>query len=330
MRTVLTHLFSHGTLTREEACRVLTHVASYPPAQVAALLTVFQMRPMTVDELLGFRDAMMHLCLTVDLSEFDPMDVCGTGGDGKATFNISTAAAFVVAGAGVRVAKHGNVGVSSVCGSSNVLEFLGIRFTQDRDTLRRALDQAGICYLHAPLFHPAMKSIAGIRRELGLKTFFNMLGPLVNPAKPKKQLIGVYSLELARLYAYVHQRTDRSFVIVHSLDGYDEVSLTGTCKYITREGEFLATPADFGMAPVTSSDISGGIDVAHSAEILLKLLSGTESSARQQVVVANAALALHAARPTESLTDCVAAASESLQSGRALRALNVLREMGAE
>lgn len=329
MREMLTQLFSHATLSHDDARRLLIAVASgnYPSAQVAALLTVYHMRPLTVDELTGFRDAMIELCVSVDLSEFNPMDLCGTGGDGKETFNISTLAAFVAAGAGVRVSKHGNYGVSSVCGSSNVLERLGVRFTNDCDRLRRALDRAGICYLHAPLFHPAMKSVAPIRRELGTKTFFNILGPLVNPASPSVQMIGVYSLELARLYTYVHQQSDKSFVIVHSLDGYDEISLTGPFRTITRAGEHTAYPADLSLPAVSPSDLAGGRNVDESAEIFVRLLSGRGSPAQTAVVLANAAVAIYAARPAQSMTDCVATARESLASGRAFKAFTTLRDL---
>lgn len=329
MREMLTRLFSHATLSRDDARRLLIAVASgnYPAAQVAALLAVYHMRPLTVDELTGFRDAMIELCVAVDLSEFNPVDLCGTGGDGKDTFNISTLAAFVTAGAGVRVAKHGNYGVSSVCGSSNVLECLGVRFTNDRDRLRRVLDKAGICYLHAPLFHPAMKSVAPIRRELGIKTFFNILGPLVNPASPPVQMIGVYSLELARLYAYVHQQSDRSFVIVHSLDGYDEISLTGPFRCITRTGEQTVRPADLSLPAVSPSDLAGGRSVDESAELFVKLLSGRGSPAPTAVVLANAAVAIHAARPAQSMTEGLAEARESLESGRAFKAFTTLRDL---
>ncbi len=329
MKATLTRLFSHAVLTREEAFQWFLNVSRYPPAQIAAFLAVYQMRPVTVPELTGFRDAMRELCIRVDLSEFNSIDVCGTGGDGKNTFNISTAAAFVVAGADVRVAKHGNVAVSSICGSSNVLEALGVRFANDRDALLRALERAGICYLHAPLFHPAMKHVAPVRRELGVRTFFNILGPLANPCSPAAQLIGVHSLELARLYAYMHQSEAQSFVIVHSLDGYDEVSLTASFKYITRTGERFARPSDLGLPAVMPSDLAGGQDAAESAELLVKILSGNGSPAQRSVVVANAALAIHAAKPAVSLRDCVSEADESLSSGRAYRALNVLREMGA-
>ena len=235
MKEILDHLINYRSLDRERSKEVLTNLArgTYNQSQVAAFLTVYMMRTITVEELAGFREAMLELCLFTDLSEFEAMDLCGTGGDGKDTFNISTLSSFVVAGAGQNVVKHGNNGVSSVCGSSNVLQQLGYEFTNDRDKLRRNLEDAGICFLHAPLFHPAMKNVAPIRKELGMKTFFNMLGPLVNPTFPKKQLIGVFNLELARLYGYLLQEAKSDFAVVHGLDGYDEISLTGPFKVIS-------------------------------------------------------------------------------------------------
>ncbi len=239
MKNILNHLFEYKTLTKDEAKTMLTDIGQgkYPHSQIASFLTVYMMRSITVAELEGFRDAMLELCLRVDLAEYDPMDVCGTGGDGKDTFNISTLASFVVAGAGQRVAKHGNYGVSSPCGSSTVMEYLGYKFTNDTDTLRRKIEESGICFLHAPLFHPVMKNVAPVRKELGVKTFFKKLGPMVKPAFQKNQMVGVFSLELARLYAYLYQQTDKQFVILHALDGYDEISLTGGVKMISNRQE---------------------------------------------------------------------------------------------
>jgi anthranilate phosphoribosyltransferase len=251
MKQILLKLTAHQFLEREEACDVLIRIArsEYNQSEVSAFLTVFMMRSITVDELAGFRDALLELCLHTDLSDFNTIDLCGTGGDGKNTFNISTLASFVVAGAGEKVAKHGNYGVSSNCGSSNVMEFYGYEFTNDRDTLLKQLENAGICFLHAPLFHPAMKAVAPIRRELGLKTFFNMLGPMVNPSFPKNQLTGVFNLETARLYNYIYQRTDKNYSIVYSLDGYDEISLTSAFKIISNHEEQLLFPKILGLFP---------------------------------------------------------------------------------
>jgi anthranilate phosphoribosyltransferase len=289
----------------------------YNPAQVAAFMTVYMMRSIRVEELEGFRDAMLELCLPVDLSAYDAMDVCGTGGDGKDTFNISTLSAFVVAGAGQRVAKHGNHGVSSLTGSSTVMEKLGYRFTNDVGELERSIETAGLCFLHAPLFHPAMKNVGPIRKELGVKTFFNLLGPMVNPAQPKKQLVGVFSLELARLYAYLYQQTDKQFMVLHSLDGYDEISLTGPFKAISNKTENLMTPADLGFEQVTAASLSGGETAEDAARIFLNVLNNEATFAQTQAVLANAAMALFTAGKVDNPTDAVAMARESLESGRA-------------
>src|SRR3990170_6864948 len=256
MKAILSELIDHRSLTKETAKQVLVDLTSgkFNPSQTAAFMTVYMMRSITVDELQGFRDAMLEQCLRVDFDQ-PVMDVCGTGGDGKNTFNLSTLSSFVVAAAGQPVAKHGNYGVSSACGSSNLLEHFGYKFTNNVDELKRSLDRANICFMHAPLFHPAMKNVAPIRKELGVKTFFNMLGPMVNPAFPKRQLVGVFSLELARQYGYLYQNTDKDFVILHSLDGYDEISLTGAFKYFFNGGERLAEPADLGLPNLTLEDI---------------------------------------------------------------------------
>src|ERR1700739_4190185 len=259
MKQILNHLFENKKVTREQSNRMWTDMAQskYNNSQMAAFMTAYCMRSITVNELEGFRDAMLELCLPVDLETDDLVDLCGTGGDGKDTFNISTLASFVVAGAGYKVAKHGNYGVSSGCGSSNVMEFLGAKFTNDTDTLKRSVDEANICFLHAPLFHPAMKTVAPIRRELGVKTFFNMLGPMVNPAKPKNQMVGVFNLELARVYAYLYQKSDVKYTILNALDGYDEISLTGDFKTFSAEGEKINTIEDLGFERLNPSEITG-------------------------------------------------------------------------
>ena len=260
MKNILNKLFNYQSLEKEEAREILTNLASgaYNHSQMAAFMTVFMMRNITVDELSGFRDAMLELCIKIPAEGYNTIDLCGTGGDGKDTFNISTLASFVVAGAGYHVAKHGNYGVSSVCGSSNVLEYLGCKFSSDVGRIMKSFDQSNIAFLHAPLFHPAMKNVAPIRKELGVKTFFNMLGPMVNPAAPTNQMVGVFNLELARLYGYLYQNTDKNFLIVHSLDGYDEISLTGDFKYISNEGEAIGTPSLLGLSYLDAVDLSGG------------------------------------------------------------------------
>jgi anthranilate phosphoribosyltransferase len=321
MKAVLNELTQWDSLSAPDARQVLVDLASgkYNASQVAAFLTVYMMRPITLEELQGFRDAMLELCVPVHFDE-PVMDVCGTGGDGKNTFNISTLSAFVVAAAGQPVAKHGNYGVSSPCGSSNVLEYFGYPFTNDADALRRSLDRSGICFMHAPLFHPAMKSVAQIRKELGVKTFFNMLGPLVNPAKPKRQLTGVFSLELARQYTYLYQQTGNRFLVVHSLDGYDEISLTGAFKYFSNTGERISTPHELGLVKVNPEGILGGSSVEESTGIFMKVLKNEATPQQQDVVVANAAMALSCANQNLSTNEAVLLARETLQSGKAYQA----------
>jgi anthranilate phosphoribosyltransferase len=319
MKTKLNNLLNHQTLSYEEAHQTLIEIGNglHNTSQIAGFLTAIAMRGITIDELLGFKTAMLELCLPVNLDDFDAMDVCGTGGDGKDTFNISTLACFVVAGAGQRVAKHGNHGVSSAVGSSTVLEYLGVKFTNDIDHLKQKIETAGVCYLHAPLFHPAMKHVAAIRKELGIKTFFNMLGPLINPSNPKKQLVGVFSLELARLYSYLYQQTDKKYLILHTLSGYDEISLTGDFKIITSQEEKIINPKSLKIDVLSPESLSGGDTLQDAADIFLNVLQNNATAAQAQVVVVNAAFALQAANPALGIFDAIAAAQESLESGRA-------------
>ncbi len=291
----------------------------YNDAEMAAFITVYLMRSITVDELAGFRDALLELCSPVDLSGFNTIDVCGTGGDEKNTFNISTLAAFVVAGAGEKVAKHGNYSVSSACGSSNVLEYYGYRFTSDPDRLKRETDRYNICFLHAPLFNPAMKNVAPVRRSLRIKTFFNMLGPMVNPAFPPNQLVGVYSLDVARIYHYLYQGSGKNFCIIHALDGYDEISLTGPFRALTRRSEKSLVPADLGMERIDPSRIRGGDSVEEAAGVFLDILEGRGTEAQENVVIANAALALLCMDEGKGLDNCLERATRSLRSGAALK-----------
>lgn len=328
MKNVLDELIDHRSLTKETARNVLIDVASgkYNPSQTASFMTVYMMRSITVDELQGFRDAMLELCIPVQF-DVPVMDVCGTGGDGKNTFNISTLSSFVVAAAEQPVAKHGNYGVSSVSGSSNMLEYFGYKFTNTIDALKKNVEQANICFMHAPLFHPAMKNVAPIRKELGVKTFFNMLGPMVNPAFPTKQLVGVFSLELARQYGYLYQQTDKEYLIVHSLDGYDEVSLTGAFKLFSNEGEKILEPDDLRMTTVKQQDIRGGETVEESAKLFLQILQGRGTPEQNQVVIANAALALYAADRNSGLQSAIEKASEALVSGKAYTCFKKLVEI---
>lgn len=326
MKKILNHLFENKSFSREEARRILTSITQgeFNSAQIAAFMTALNMRNITVAELQGFRDAMLELCVRVDLSEYELIDLCGTGGDGKDTFNISTLASFVVAGAGYPVAKHGNYGVSSGCGSSNVMEFLGYQFTADQDELKRSLDRAGICFIHAPLFNPAMKIVAPIRRDLGVKTFFNMLGPMVNPAQPKHQMVGVFSLELARLYAYLYQQTQINYTILHAVDGFDEVSLSCDVKVFNKQGEALLTVADLGFEQVDPFEIEGGDSVQSSAKIFMQVLEGHGTDPQQNVVLCNAALAIRTIKPESNFADCYYEAESSLVGGSALKSFKQL------
>jgi anthranilate phosphoribosyltransferase len=329
MKSILNHLFEHKTFSRDESKEILTNIAQgkYNNSQMAAFMTAYCMRNITVEELEGFRDAMLDLCLQVDIEADNLIDLCGTGGDGKDTFNISTLASFVVAGAGYKVAKHGNYGVSSGCGSSNVMEFLGYQFTNDLDKVRKSADVANICFLHAPLFHPAMKTVAPIRRELAVKTFFNMLGPMVNPAKPNNQMVGVYNLELARLYAYLYQKSTVKYTIVNALEGYDEVSLTCDFKTFSAEGEKINTLEQLGFQKINPEAIKGGHNVQDSAAIFKNVLGGDGTAEQQDVVLCNAALAIRTIEPDKSFADCYYEAEESLLGKKALNSFNRLLQV---
>ncbi|MEC7265147.1 MAG: anthranilate phosphoribosyltransferase [Bacteroidota bacterium] len=328
MKETLNKLINHEILPKEEAKQVLVNIAKgdYNTSQIAAFLTVYMMRSVTIEELEGFRDALLDLCLAVDLSDYDPIDLCGTGGDGKDTFNISTLASFVTAGAGISVTKHGNYGVSSKCGSSNVMEFLGIKFSNDADFLKKSIEEAGICVLHAPLFHPAMKNVGPIRKELAVKTFFNMLGPMVNPAFPKNQMVGVFNLELARMYGYLYQNTDKKFTVLHALDGYDEISLTGDTKTISNNSEAMLTPADFGVEKVTQEEITGGDDITESAQIFMNVLQGRGTEAQNNVVCANAGVAIATVKGITPKAG-FEKAKESLLGEKGLEALRKLQKL---
>ncbi len=328
MKNILNRLINNELLSREEAKNVLVNISngSYNPSQTAAFLTVYMMRSISIEELSGFREALQELCVRIDLSDYNTIDLVGTGGDGKDTFNISTLASFLTAGAGVKVTKHGNYGVSSITGSSNVMESLGIKFSNDAGFLKKCVEEAGICILHAPLFHPAMKNVGPIRKELGVRTIFNILGPMINPSFPKNQLLGVFNLELARMYGYLYQNTDSNFTIVHALDGYDEVSLTGATKVITHSTEGMLNPEDFGVQKIKQSEIEGGKTVEESAQMFLNIISGKGTEAQNNVVCANAGLAI------ATVTGCTPLegfeqAKESLFSGKGLAALKKLQEL---
>jgi anthranilate phosphoribosyltransferase len=319
MKKILQYLFEHKTLSRDLAKEVLVNIGKgiYNEHEVTAFMTVYLMRSITIEELQGFRDALLELCVPVDLDGHKTIDIVGTGGDGKNTFNISTLSCFIVAGTGQKVAKHGNYGASSISGASNVMEQLGYKFKSENEKLKREVDEANICFMHAPMFHPALKTVGPIRKNLGMRTFFNMLGPMVNPANPKFQLVGVFSLEMARIYNYLLQQTEKSFTIIHSLDGYDEISLTNDTKVITNEGEKIMTPEQLGKRMVEPSDIHGGNSVEEAAKIFLKIVKGDGTWAQNAVVLANAAMALNATGNYKTYEDAYHAAVESLESGKA-------------
>lgn len=325
MKNILNRLIQHEILTKEEAKDVLVNISSgsYNSSQIAAFMTVYMMRSITIEELAGFSEALLELCISVDFSAYNTIDLCGTGGDGKDTFNISTLASFIVAGTGIKVAKHGNYGVSSISGSSNVMEKMGVKFTNDSDFLTKSIEETNIAILHAPLFHPAMKNVGPIRKELGVKTFFNMLGPMVNPSFPKNQMVGVFSLELARMYAYLYQNTATNYSILHGLSGFDEVSLTDEVKIISNTSEQILKPIDLKLPECKLETIKGGTTVDEAAKIFYDVISGKGTTAQNNVVCANAAIAIQTVEKSR-YEEALAKAQESLVSGKALEKLKKL------
>ena len=329
MKQILYKLFEHQYLGRDEARTILQNIAQgkYNDVQVASLITVFLMRNISVEELCGFRDALLEMRVPVDLSEFSPIDIVGTGGDGKNTFNISTAACFTVAGAGIPVVKHGNYGATSVSGASNVMEQHGVKFTSDVDQMRRSMELCNIAYLHAPLFNPALKAVAPIRKGLAVRTFFNMLGPLVNPVLPAYQLLGVYNLPLLRLYTYTYPESKTKCAVVHSLDGYDEISLTNEFKVATCGNEKIYTPESLGFSRYQDADLDGGQTPEDAAKIFDNIMNNTATEAQKNVVVINAAFAIQVVHPEKTIEECITLAKESLESGRALTTLKKFIEL---
>lgn len=327
MKKILEKLFDHNYLEYEESKKVLKEISSkkYNDSQVASFLTVFKMRNPSVQEIEGFRDALLDLCVKIDLSsDFETIDLCGTGGDGKNTFNISTISSFVVAGAGYKVTKHGNYGVSSSCGSSDVLQQLGIKLSNDDGYLKKCLDKGNFCYLHAPLFHPAMKNVAGVRKELEFKTFFNILGPLVNPLQPKNQLCGVYNLEISRLYGYVFENSKKNYSILYSLDGYDEISLTSDFMKISRNDSTINSPDYFGFNKINPDEIKGGESIKDSASIFTKILENEATKSQTDVVLANSAIAIQTIT-NKTIDECLSIAKQSIDSGSALNCLKKIQ-----
>ena len=328
MKAILNELYQHHFLTRERARDLMHAIAdgAHSEVEIAALLSVFRMRTMALAEIQGFRDALLERCVPVSLGRDVLIDIVGTGGDGKNTFNISTLSCFLVAGAGYAVAKHGNYAATSVSGSSNVMQALGYAFPTQAEDVQRDLDRAGICFLHAPLFHPALKVVAPVRKQLGVRTIFNLLGPLVNPARPQVPVVGVYNAEIARMYSYLLQEADSRFTVVNSMDGYDEVSLTADARIITPEGERVWSPVDLGFRQVFADDLHGGNSVEDAARIFLHILKGKGTWAQNAVVLANAAVAIHATNQTESYQEAYQQAVESLESGQALQVLQTLTQ----
>ncbi|WP_263603631.1 anthranilate phosphoribosyltransferase [Chryseobacterium sp. PET-29] len=326
MKEILEYLFNHHTLSKSQAKAIMIEIAQnkFNATEVTAFVTIFLMRNITLPELQGFREALLQMAVPVKINADDAIDIVGTGGDGKNTINISTLASFVVAGAGQKVTKHGNYGASTLTGSSNVLEQAGYVFKKTSEELQKELDQSNICFLHAPYFHPALQSVGALRKSLGLRTFFNLLGPLVNPAKPRFSVIGVYNLEIARIYQYLLQKDEREFMIVHGMDGYDEISLTHDTKIITKEGEKVYSTSDLDFEPVTAESIQAGSSIQETAEIFKNILQGKGTSQQNAVVLVNAAVALFHTKRFGDYNECLTLTKESLYSGKALNSFELL------
>jgi len=324
MKQILTRLFEHEKLNRDEASEIMTNMAAgkYNESQIAAFMSVYLMRTIDLEELAGFRQALLNTALKVNLAEYEPVDIVGTGGDGKNTFNISTLSCFVLAGAGYKVAKHGNYGATSISGASNVLEYYGAKFTTENSKLRKSIEESGVAYLHAPLFNPAMKNVAPVRRALGVRTFFNILGPLISPVQPKYQVLGVYSLKMMRIYEYFNQKGDFCYTLLHSLDGYDEVSLTAPSKIVTNKGSRIRTPEEMGYRRYRQEEMCGGNSLEDAALIFIKVLDNKSTDAQRDVVEANSAFAIQTVSPGLTFDECRSIAAESLKTGRAKEAFD--------
>lgn len=331
MKDILYKLFDYNYLTRDEAKQVLIDIVKggVPETQIASLITSFLMRSISVDEILGFRDALLEMRVMVDLSDYSPLDIVGTGGDGKNTFNISTTACFVVAGAGYNVVKHGNYGASSISGASNVIEQQGVKFHADNDLFRKSLDKCNIAYLHAPLFSPALKAVAPVRKSLGVRNFFNVLGPLVNPVQPEFQMLGVYDLAMLRLYSYIYQEENKKFTIVHSMDGYDEISLTSQFKVVSNRGEQLFMPDDLGFKRLNQEDLYGGDTPEDASKIFRDVLSASATVAQTNAVLVNAAFGIQTVDQTKTIEECIEIARDSLYGKKALKVLEKFIEINS-
>ena len=331
MKDILHRLLNHEELSRTETCDIVKGITrgDYAPEPIAAMLTAIQMRGISVDELLGFRDGILETGVPAVLDCDRYIDVVGTGGDQKNTFNISTCACFVIAAAGYKVAKHGNYAATSTSGASNVIESHGVKFTSDIDKLNRSINECGIVYLHAPLFAVAMKHVAPVRKALPFPTCFNLLGPIVNPSKPQCQLLGVATLQQLRLYNNVYNRIGIDYGIVNSVDGYDEVSLTGDFTVITNNYERLFHPSDIGMPLSDATLLYGGKTVDEAKEIFDSVLENRATADRANVVIANAAFGIQVLDKSKSIDEAVAIAREALESGKALQTLRKFIELNA-
>lgn len=332
MKQILNRLFNHQYLDRREAKDILSHMAAgeYNESQIAAFISVYLMRSISIEEFMGFTDALLDLRTNVDaLRAYDPIDIVGTGGDNKNTFNISTLSCFTVAAAGYKVAKHGNYGATSVSGASTVMEQHGVKFTTDISKLEESLDKVNIAYLHAPLFNNALKVVAPVRKALGVRTFFNMLGPVVNPICPKKQMLGVFNLKMARMYFYMYQQTDVDYAIVHGLDGYDEISLTGDFKIITKQTETIYTPEELGFDRCAEADLDGGATLEVAASIFDDVVNNVATKAQKNAVIINSAFAIQTINPELSIEDCIAQATEAIDSGRLKETFNKYLELNS-
>ena len=329
MKDILNYLFGKNILSKTEAKDILTSIGKgeFSEIEIAAFLTVFQMRKISPQELAGFREALLDLCVPVQLDGMHTIDVCGTGGDGKNTFNISTLTAFILAGAGIKVLKHGNYGASSVSGSSNVFEHFGYKFSNDNDKLKNELDTANICYLHAPLFHPAMKHVGPVRKGLKVQTFFNLLGPMINPGRPTSQIVGVFNQEALELYHNVYKELGINYYILHSLDGYDEISLTGEFRAVSSKKDKIFTPDNFGFRTNSPEELHGGNTIAEATTLFINILEGKGSEAQVNAVITNAAFGINSYFPEKSLEQSIEIAEKSLTDGKALHALNTLMEL---
>ena len=326
MKEILQYLFDHQTLSKAQAKSILLEISKdiFNEIEVTSFVTVFLMRSISLAELEGFTEALQQLSPQIDLGTLDLVDIVGTGGDGKNTFNISTLASLVVAGTGQKVAKHGNYAASTISGASNVLETLGYRFKDNEAALKNDLEKGNFCYLHAPIFHTSLKSIAPMRRNLGLKTFFNILGPLINPAKPKYTMIGVANLEIARIYQYLLQKKNADFLLVNALDGYDEISLTSDTKIIDKNGEKIFSAEDLQFKNIDPETIFGGHSIDEAAHIFKNILEGNGTYEQNAVVLANAAMALKNTGKYGDYANCLKMAKESLLEGKALNGFKKL------